>query len=200
MNRFYIADLHFGHQNALQFDRRPFDTIEEHDEELIRRWNSAVGEDDEVWILGDISWMPHKFTVPILDRLHGIKYLVTGNHDKNLCKNQGFCELFAEITPYKEIHIAKGTGVVLSHYPIPCFNRHFSGWYHLYGHVHLSPEWQMMEDCRAAFERGGYRCNMINVGCMLPYMDYTPRTLEEIAAGYDAWRKGQDDTQRNQKK
>ncbi|MDO5150689.1 MAG: hypothetical protein Q4D76_15070 [Oscillospiraceae bacterium] len=22
-----------------------------------------------------------------------------------------------------------------------------------------------------------------NVGCMLPYMDYTPRTLEEIRAG-----------------
>ena len=23
-------------------------------------------------------------------------------------------------------------------------------------------------------------CNMFNVGCMIPYMDYTPRTLEEI--------------------
>ena len=23
-------------------------------------------------------------------------------------------------------------------------------------------------------------CQMFNVGCMLPYMDYTPRTLDEI--------------------
>lgn len=23
-------------------------------------------------------------------------------------------------------------------------------------------------------------CNMYNVGCMLPHMDYTPRTFEEI--------------------
>ncbi len=23
-------------------------------------------------------------------------------------------------------------------------------------------------------------CKMYNVGCMIPYMDYTPRTLEEI--------------------
>jgi hypothetical protein len=25
-----------------------------------------------------------------------------------------------------------------------------------------------------------------NVGCMVPYMSYTPRTLDEIEAGYDA--------------
>lgn len=23
-------------------------------------------------------------------------------------------------------------------------------------------------------------CNIVNVGCMMPYMNYTPRTLEEI--------------------
>ncbi len=25
--------------------------------------------------------------------------------------------------------------------------------------------------------------NFINVGCMMPYMDYTPRTLDEIIEG-----------------
>ncbi len=188
MNRYFIADLHFGHKNALAFDDRPFRTIEENDEELIRRWNSVVTADDEVWVLGDVSWLPPKPTVAILDRLNGVKNLITGNHDKNLCKNQAFCERFAEITPYKEIHIRKGTGVVLSHYPIPCFNRHFSGWYHLYGHVHQSAEWQMMENCRAEFERDGKSCNMLNAGCMLPYMDYTPKTLEQIAQAYGMWR------------
>ena len=188
MERYYIADLHFGHQNALQFDGRPFQTIEEHDEELIRRWNNVVGEDDEAYILGDVSWMPPKPTIALIERLKGNKYLIAGNHDKNLCKNRAFIEQFREITPYKELHIAKGMGVVLSHYPIPCFNRHFSGWYHLYGHVHKSPEWQMMENCRKQFEEEGFRCNMINIGCMLSYMDYTPRTLEDIAARYEAWR------------
>ena len=197
MNRYYIADLHFGHKNALRFDSRPFATIEEHDEELIRRWNSVVHDDDEVWVLGDISWLPPKDTVALLDRMKGVKVLITGNHDKNLCKNQGFCDRFQEITPYKELHLSKGFGVVLSHYPIPCFNRHFSGWAHLYGHVHLSDEWRMMEGCRAEFERMGKKCEMINVGCMLPYMDYTPRTLEEIAAGYEVWRKGQNEAERN---
>lgn len=198
MERYYIADLHFGHKNALQFDDRPFDSIEAHDEELIRRWNSVVRDDDEVWILGDVSWLTPKQTVALLDRMKGKKFLIVGNHDKNLCKNKAFCERFQEITPYKEIHLCKGMGVVLSHYPIPCFNRHFGGWAHLYGHVHQSPEWQMMENCRAEFERAGHRCDMINIGCMLPYMDYTPRTLEEITAGYETWRKEQNDAERNQ--
>ena len=25
--------------------------------------------------------------------------------------------------------------------------------------------------------------NIINVGCMMPYMDYTPRTLDELIKG-----------------
>lgn len=188
MKTFYIADLHFGHQKCLSFDHRPFDTIEAHDEELCRRWNSVVSAQDEVWVLGDISWLRPAETVALLDRLNGRKNLIVGNHDKNLLRGSRLEPCFEEITPYKELHIRKGLRVVLCHYPIPCFNRHFNGWVHLYGHVHTGFEWKMTEDFRRQFERDGYPCNMINVGCMLPYMDYTPRTLEEILAGYEAFR------------
>ena len=57
MNKtFFISDLQFGHKNCLAFDNRPFKTIEEHDEQLIKRWNNVVGEADDIWIMGDISW------------------------------------------------------------------------------------------------------------------------------------------------
>ena len=180
MERFYIADPHFGHANALRFDDRPFDSIEEHDEELIKRWNSAVSDGDEVWILGDLSWMSPPRTAELLDRLNGVKNLCVGNHDKRLLNNKAAMSRFAEVTPYKELHLSKGFGAVLCHYPIPCFNKHLSGWVHLYGHVHATAEWRMMEDCRRAFEENGRLCRMYNIGCMLPHMDYTPRTLDEI--------------------
>ena len=32
-------------------------------------------------------------------------------------------------------------------------------------------------------EDGNPRGNFINVGCMMPWMNYTPRTLDEIIAG-----------------
>lgn len=33
---FFTSDLHFGHENVIQFDNRPFTTVEEMDAELIR--------------------------------------------------------------------------------------------------------------------------------------------------------------------
>lgn len=178
---FYIADLHFGHKNVLAYDNREFSSTEEHDEFLIKQWNSVVGIDDEVWILGDISWYPVMKTVAILDRLNGVKNLCVGNHDHKLLKNKDFRERFAEITNYKEITTDDGLGIVLCHYPIPCYNGHFRGWYHLYGHVHNSFEWNMMKqiqyEMRDLYERP---CHMYNVGCMIDYMGYKPRTLKEI--------------------
>ena len=178
---YYIADLHFGHRNCLAFDNRPIKDTEEHDKALIERWNSVVGMDDDVWILGDFSWYSVMKTIEIYKQLNGVKHLVVGNHDHKLLRNKDIQALFAEITNYKEIDFGNNCGVVLSHYPIPCFNHHYYGWYHLYGHVHNSFEWNMMERVKyemvALYDKP---CNMFNVGCMIPYMDYTPRTLEEI--------------------
>jgi calcineurin-like phosphoesterase family protein len=52
---FYIADLHFGHWNIVRYDNRPFESIEEMDNALIRNWNNVVSDEDTVYILGDIS-------------------------------------------------------------------------------------------------------------------------------------------------
>lgn len=184
---FFIADLHFGHKNALAFDCRPFKTIEEHDEFLIKNWNDTVGIDDDVWILGDFSWHNATKTIEIFKQLNGNKHLCIGNHDKKLLKNRQVRELFVEIVDYKEIQISKDCGIVLSHYPIPCFNNHYYGWYHFYGHTHNSFEWKMMERVKfEMIELYNKECNMFNVGAMIPYMAYKPRTAEEIAES-DGW-------------
>lgn len=39
---YYISDLRFGHRNVIGMDSRPFETIEEMDETLIRLWNERV--------------------------------------------------------------------------------------------------------------------------------------------------------------
>ena len=48
---FFTADMHFGHENVISFDKRPFETVEEMDEDLIRRWNAKVGKGDLVYVL-----------------------------------------------------------------------------------------------------------------------------------------------------
>lgn len=183
METFFISDLHFGHKNCLAYDNRPFKTIEDNDKEIIKRWNDRVNIDDDVWILGDISWYSVTKTIEILKNLNGYKHLCIGNHDKTFLKNKDFRDCFVEITSYKEITLGEKE-VILCHYPIPCFNNHYYGSYHLYGHVHTGWEWNLMERVRyenvCLYDKP---CNMYNVGCMVPYMNYTPHTLEEIING-----------------
>ena len=188
---YFIADLHLGHKNCLAYDDREFPSIEAHDKEIIRNWDSVVGTDDDVWVLGDISWHPPMKTVELFKQLNGIKHLCAGNHDKKLLRNRDVQNLFTEITDYKELQITNDFGLVLCHYPIPCYNHHYYGWVHLYGHVHNSFEWNMMKQVQYQMrELYGKECRMYNVGCMLPVMGYTPRTLEEILAMYERGEEG----------
>lgn len=178
---YFISDLHFGHINCLGFDNRPFVNIIEHDQTIIKNWNEAVGIDDDAYILGDISWYNATKTIEIFKQLNGHKHLLIGNHDHKLLKNRELRDLFVEICNYKELTLDNGKGIVLCHYPIVCFKNHYYGWYHLYGHVHTSFEENMVQNFKHQMvELYDKPLNMWNVGCMMPYMNYTPRTLEEI--------------------
>ena len=73
MAQYFISDTHFGHKNILKLDNRNFKTIEEHDNTLIKNWNNAVGIDDDVFILGDISWYNATKTIEIVKSLNGIE-------------------------------------------------------------------------------------------------------------------------------
>ena len=95
---------------------------------------------------------------------------------------------FEQIMDYFELEDGWQT-VVLCHYPIPCFHHHFlEDWCHLYGHVHNSFEWNMTERFKTAMEELGHHCQMYNAGAMMPWMDYTPRTLDDIISGAERFR------------
>lgn len=184
MSIYFLADTHLGHKNILSYDNRPFRTIAEHDIAIMENWNHTVKADDEVYLIGDVSWHNTKETVNIVSSLNGLKHLIIGNHDRKLLKIQSFRDLFVEISDYKELRLEDGRKVILSHYPIPCFNGHFFGTYHLYGHVHTSFEWNMMERVKYEMEELYNKpCQMFNVGVMIPYMRYSPKTLDEILLG-----------------
>lgn len=176
--KFYIADWHYDHANCIAFDNRPFRNVNDMNQALIERWNKVVFPEDIVYVLGDMFWCKASDAIPVLDKLNGQKFLIKGNHDR--CHDNEFKKKFVKITEYMEVD-DEGRNVVLCHYPIPCFKNHFYGWFHLYGHVHTSFEYNMMEHTKylmgSLYEK---KCKMFNVGAMLPYMDYTPRTLDEI--------------------
>ena len=78
---YFTSDTHFGHRNILEYEKeaRPFETVEEMNEQLIANWNDTVRPKDIVFHLGDFAF--GAINVPIADRLNGYKRLVMGNHD-----------------------------------------------------------------------------------------------------------------------
>lgn len=174
---FYIADTHFGHRNIIRYDNRPFFTVKEMDDTLIDRWNEVVGDKDTVYILGDFSWYQEGETLKILDCLSGRKVLIKGNHDKI---SHQVAKQFVKVCDYLEI-TDDNTRVVMSHYPMPFWNGQFRDSVHLYGHVHNSHQWNFCRSWRRELQQiQDIPMRMYNVGCMMEYMDYMPRTLEEI--------------------
>ena len=176
---YFISDLHLGHKNVLQFDSRPFFTLEEMHEAIIRNWNQTVTDKDTVYLLGDVAWNDD-IGYEIVKQLHGKKILVLGNHDNRIDRTRG---LFEKVTQMAEIKV-NGEFVVLSHYPMAVWNRSFYGSVHLYGHVHNSKESEMVRKHHECMIASGMKHECYNVGCMMPYMDYTPRTLEQIRASF----------------
>lgn len=81
----FTSDLHFGHENVINFDDRPFSTVDEMDTELIRRWNNKVNPGDLVYVLGDMIWKTKNDDAPgLIKSLNGQIILIKGNHDRFL--------------------------------------------------------------------------------------------------------------------
>lgn len=125
-NTWLIGDTHFGHQNILRYTRPQYASIDEHDEDLIERWNTVVRPADTVWHLGDVLFPARCFDV--LPRLNGNKKLVMGNHD--VFPLARYAEHFTSIKPYKKL-----AGAILSHIPVhECQKSRFVG--NIHGHMH----------------------------------------------------------------
>lgn len=185
---YYIADLHLGHKNVLNFDHRPFFDIQEMEDAIVMNWNAAVKANDTVYILGDFCWGKSDEWRRILRRLNGQKVLIEGNHDLGTYPAD-LKTMFADIKPYKEIS-DNGRHVIMSHYPI-LFYKHSNNlnYYMLCGHVHTTKENEYLERFMAEMKASPTtmdgthfkNCAQIyNVGAMMPWITYTPRTLDEI--------------------
>lgn len=193
---YYISDLHLFHKNVTDegsnFDNRPFKTLEEMHSTIKEQWNERITGADHIYILGDLAWKENEETISFVSTLRGNKHLVLGNHDR--CKDQRYKQLFVEVVDYKEVKDfinGKEYHVVMSHFPLAFWNyqhryrrdeEEYRKWsVCLYGHVHNSVEEKYYQEfIQRLNEEYNIKCVAKNVGCMLDYMNYTPKTLKEI--------------------
>jgi len=193
--RYYISDLHAYHKNINdRLDGRGFPSVEEMNKFMINQWNSRVKRNDEVIILGDVSFGSVKETTDFVRQLNGKKYLIIGNHDRFLDRKEFDRSLFMDIVPYKEMN-DEGRRVILCHYPVFCYKGQYRTdeqgqptVYMLHGHVHNTLDMKLLDQfvditrntkrrSKGLREPKSIPCNMINCFCM--YSNYIPWTLDE---------------------
>lgn len=135
MTVFITSDTHFGHENVIEFDNRPFKTITEHDDSLMKLWNQTVGPGDTVYHLGDFSLVDSVRQVQLLrERLNGKIHLILGNHDKRPDK---LAKIFDSVQPYLSFRHNRRR-IVMCHYPIEAWHGMEKGSIHFHGHCHGS--------------------------------------------------------------
>lgn len=136
-NTFFISDIHFGHKNIMKFcpNTRPWETTDEMDAAIISQWQATVGEQDHVWVLGDLFFCNATDAMRIMDQLPGVIHLVYGNHDKTIRHNSQLRDRFASLQDYKELKLL-GKDWVLMHYPMVSWNKMHYAAIHCHGHTH----------------------------------------------------------------
>ncbi len=136
---YFISDLHLGHRKILEFSpERKGSTVDEHDEWIIKTWNSVVTKRDTVFVLGDVAFSRKALNKVKL--LKGNKKLILGNHDQHPI------ELYMEhfsIAP----SLFKYKNFWLSHFPI--HPNELRGKHNIHGHSHskLIPDSRYINVC-----------------------------------------------------
>lgn len=139
--KWFTSDTHFGHTNIAgpkvsnwPSGYRDFESVHEMNKTITNNINYYVGEEDELYHLGDFSFgdpFPYLKNI-ICKNIH----IIVGNHDRTKLLNKN---RFLSVQPYLEINVGK-TKFCLFHYAQRVWNKSHRGSIHLYGHSHNSIE------------------------------------------------------------
>ena len=124
-NVYLAADLHLGHKGVAGW--RGYEDFRDHDNMIIKNWNSVVGKNDTVIIPGDLTMS--KKPIDTLRLLNGRKIVVGGNHDTrgHTSKILEYVDGYVGAYEYK--------GYIITHIPVHpmCLDRYKGN---IHGHLH----------------------------------------------------------------
>jgi len=171
---FFSADYHWNHVNVIKYDDRPFNTIEEMNNAIIKNHNERVKEEDVCIVIGDVYFRGGKeggkqHYWELLKHMNGRITIIKGNHDRN----NSVIDPFQSASMY-----ISGVKTFCVHDPI---NSKIEYDLNLVAHVHNS--WKI-----AALHEKNKKSLLINVG--VTQWDYRPVLWLKLYELYEQWRVG----------
>lgn len=141
------SDLHFSHDKPFIYRTRGFNNFGEMNMGIVKRFNSVLTEDDDLYLLGDCCMGLNELSMPYLEQIKGRKHLIIGNHDTD-----------ARIAEYRERGIFETIDFggrikchklwfILSHYPMLVGNETHDSIWNLHGHTHQTTNFSAIPFC-----------------------------------------------------
>jgi len=184
MKYWFTADYHINHANIIKYCNRPFSSVEEMNDTIIKNHNDRVKPEDWVFFVGDFSFknskggkegegLPIK-AEEIIKKLNGRFIFIKGNHDRNNSLKTIIERLVIKYGKFR-INLVHNPEFIDYTYPL-----------NFVAHVHN--HWKFR---RYIKEEGGktYTTDAINVG--VDMNDFRPKTFEELYSDYKKWEKTQ---------
>lgn len=188
---FFTSDTHFGNDEILKRENRPFKNGKKFEKTIFKIWNSQVKKDDIIYHLGDYVNYNKNCTNGWQKGLKNIKrckakvILIIGNDEqriirdffsndfdsfKDYCKGLGFYDVKKE--DYLNF---RGLKVYLNHYPC----KHKQNYLNLFGHTHrITGVWKPFG---------------LNVGCDLNHFYlFTEEEIVRLVGQKEIWDKDPD--------
>lgn len=162
---YFTSDLHFGSNETIKFDKRPFKNAKDFEKKVIRKWNKVAKKDDIIYVVGDFVDCHSDSNYKCVQKLQLVKkvkakvVLILGNNEKRIikyyfnnsfeqfqqfCLTCGFCDvcenhiIYIDDIPFYLIHKPK---------------EHNENMLNLFGHSHKA--------------MGLYKSFGFNIGCDL---------------------------------
>lgn len=129
---YFTAGLLFGNEDAITFRHRPFSSVEQMDNQIIKNWNDTIKDDDTVYIIGDMFSLSKGSPKKYLTQLKGRKYLVFGFADKKWMKKIDLTDYFIDCKRLDEIDIGD-KHITMCYLYFPCWPRMNYNGYMVFG-------------------------------------------------------------------
>lgn len=168
-NIFFTSDLHLNHERVIEYCNRPFSNVIEMNRTIVDNWNKVVDTGDIVFVLGDFSFGNQKTWLYFIEQLEGFIYLIKGNHDKSIPKeNTNLNNKFKWIDGFLNTRIidtefdGNEQRVTLCHYPMLSWYHSHKGAWQLFGHIHSNDYNKLLHTKESPFKTSQYDVGIDN--------------------------------------
>lgn len=181
MQYWATSDFHLQHFNIIRYTNRPFKTLEEMNNAILRNFNERVKKDDIVYFLGDYIFRNSpggkvgegeiSKAKEWQGKFNGYWIYLKGNHDNNNSLKTLNHRLIVQFG---------GIYIGMTHKPDDAIIEDEQHYYplNLVGHVHNN--WTTK-----SIERNGKYSLLLNVGCDVH--KFRPINFDEIKSIFDKW-------------